>query len=155
MSTPAIGAECANCGAPLAGPYCAACGQKARPQHPTVRDFAEDLAGEIFNYDGRIHRSVLLLFLRPGFLTREAFADRRASYVSPIRLYLLFSVLLFAAFAFSPDFIHVTYTPDNVADLDPADVAQRTAEMRAAVNDATNRILPRLMFVLMPIFAAL
>jgi uncharacterized membrane protein YgdD (TMEM256/DUF423 family) len=155
MSSGAIGADCANCGARLAGPYCAQCGQHARPPNPTARDLVSDFAAELFNYDGRIARSVWLLFSKPGFLTREAFADRRASYVSPLRLYLIFSVLFFAAFAFAPSLFQLRYTPDGVETLDPALVAQRTAEVRAAANEAINRWLPRVMFLLMPIFAAL
>jgi hypothetical protein len=155
MSRGAIGADCANCGARLAGPFCAACGQKARPPNPTVLDFARDLAEELFSYDGRIHRSVWLLFARPGFLTREMFADRRAAYVSPIRLYLLASVLFFAAFALSPNLFQLSYKPDDAETLDPAALAQRVEEIRTAANDAINRGLPRSMFVLMPIFAAL
>jgi hypothetical protein len=155
MSSGAIGADCANCGARLAGPYCSACGQKARRPNPTVRDFLRDLAEELLNVDSRIYRSIWLLFARPGFLTREVFAGKRASYVSPLRLYLFFSVLFFAAFALAPSLSELSYTPDNVETLDPAAVAQRTAEIRAAANDAINQWLPRLMFVLMPIFATL
>src|SRR5262245_26809083 len=100
-------ADCANCGARLAGPYCATCGQKARPPNPTTRDFLSELAAELFNFDGKVFRSIWLLFARPGFLTREAFLDRRASYVSPIRLYLIFSVLFFASLVFAPSLLHV------------------------------------------------
>jgi hypothetical protein len=155
MSTLEAGSVCANCGARLTGPYCAACGQKARPPSPTVRDFTHELAEELFSYDGKIYRSVWLLFARPGFLTREAFADRRASYFSPLRLYLVFSVLFFATFAFAPNFVNAKYTPDNAETIDPAVLAQKTNEIRAAANQAFNLFLPRVMFVLMPIFAAL
>jgi hypothetical protein len=155
MSTLAAGSVCANCGAQLTGPYCPACGQQARAPNPSIRDFAEDLAKELFDYDGKIFRTVWLLFARPGFLTREAFADRRASYVSPLRLYLFFSVLFFAAFAFAPNLVIAKYIPDNAATIDPAVLAQKTDEIRAAANQALNAFLPRAMFVLMPIFAAL
>jgi hypothetical protein len=155
MSALAAGSVCANCGRPLTGPYCAACGQKARPTNPTVRDFAHDIAEELLHFDGKIFRSIWLLFARPGFLTREAFADRRASYVSPFRLYLIFSVLFFAAFALSPNFLHASYTPRPGETVDPAVVAQRSHELLVAANDGLNRWLPRIMFVLMPIFAAL
>ena len=37
------------------------------------------------------------LVFRPGFLTREYFAGRRRRYVRPARLFLVASVLLFAA----------------------------------------------------------
>jgi heme A synthase len=157
MSGVQAGVDCANCGARLTGPHCAACGQFARPPNPTVRDFLQDIAGELFNYDGRVYQSVWLLFARPGFLSREAFADRRVRYVSPLRLYLLFSVLFFATLTFAPDMIHVnyTYTPDAGEQLDPAVIERKKDEIRAAVNVATNTWVPREMFLLMPAFAAL
>jgi hypothetical protein len=164
MSTLDGGFVCANCGTQLTGPYCAACGQRFRPKRPTVRDFTHELAEELFSYDGRIYRSIWLLFARPGFLTREAFADRRASYVSPLRLYLLFSVLFFATFAFAPNLINVnyTYTPSandhvdpNDPRLDPKFIEQKKGEIRAAVNEVTGHYVPHAMFLLMPAFAAL
>jgi hypothetical protein len=161
MSTLAAGSVCANCGASLTGPFCAACGQKARPSRPTVRDFTHELAEELFSYDGRIYRSIWLLFARPGFLTR----DRRASYVSPLRLYLFFSVLFFAAFAFAPNLIRInyTYTPsanepaDSIVDerFTPATIERKKTEIRTAVNEVTGRWVPQAMFVLMPVFAGL
>jgi len=68
-----------------------------------------DLVEELFSVDGGIYRSVWLLFARPGFLTREMFADRRAAHVSPLRLYLFFSVLFFAAFALAPGLLRISY----------------------------------------------
>lgn len=114
-----------------------------------------ELAEELFSVDGRIYRSVWLLFARPGFLTREMFADRRAAHVSPLRLYLFFSVLFFAAFALAPNLLRISYTADPGETIDPAVVAQQSNELRAAANDAINVWLPRVMFVLMPMFAAL
>jgi hypothetical protein len=148
------------------GPYCAACGQKARAASPTVREFTRELAEELLSYDGRIYRSIWLLFARPGFLTREAFADRRATYVSPLRLYLFFSVLFFVAFALAPNLINVnyTYTPSENEQVDPgADdprsdpkfIERQKTEIRRAVNEGTSHWVPQAMFVLMPVFAGL
>jgi hypothetical protein len=155
MSSAPLRVDCANCGARLTGPFCAACGQQARPPNPTLRHFLQDFLAELLEVDGRIFRSAWLLFARPGFLTREMFEDRRAAYVSPLKLYLFFSVLFFAASALAPTLFQLSYTPDDAEKLDPAVLAHLQAEIRAAANDALNHWLPRIMFVLMPIFAAL
>ena len=95
--TPWIDASaCTNCGAALAGSYCSSCGQKAAPLAPTLGYFVHELTHELLHVDGKIFRSLRLLLTRPGFLTRELFAGRRASYVTPIRLYLIASILSFA-----------------------------------------------------------
>lgn len=88
---------CLNCGAAVSGRYCGQCGQKSRPLNPTMGDVAREAAGEILDLDGKLLRSIRLLFTRPGSLTAELFAGRRASYVPPLRLYLIFSVAFFAA----------------------------------------------------------
>ena len=91
---------CLNCAAPLTGRYCAACGQKANDLDPSLRDVAHEVAHEFIHVDTRFVRSVRLLFTQPGVLTREYFQGRRSRYVSPLRLYLIFSVVFFAVSAY-------------------------------------------------------
>jgi hypothetical protein len=142
---------CPNCGASLAGAYCASCGQKVTPINPTVHDFLHDLTHELLHVDGKIFRSINLLVRRPGFLTREYFLGRRGQYVSPIRLYLIFSVLYFAALAFTSTMSQVGYTPDPGETIDPRAIEQ----LRETLNHITNQWVPRAMFVLVPVFGAL
>lgn len=86
---------CANCGADLAGEYCAACGQRHEPHVHTVGHFASEAFESISHADSRLWRTLWLLLTRPGFLTREFLAGRRARYLPPFRLYLVISVLFF------------------------------------------------------------
>jgi hypothetical protein len=149
--------ECPNCGTPRVGSYCSSCGQKAMPLRPTVHYFAHELTHELLHFDGKIFRSLRLLLTRPGFLTREIFAGRRASYISPIRLYLLASVVAFAIGAFGTlDQANLQYIPE--AGDSEATIRQGEAQLEAAeraFNTAMNVWLPRAMFVLVPLFAAL
>jgi hypothetical protein len=85
---------CANCGVDLGGEYCAACGQRHEPHVHTVGHFASEAFESISHADSRLWRTLWLLFSRPGFLTREFFAGRRARYLPPFRLYLVLSVVL-------------------------------------------------------------
>ena len=52
--------------------------------------------------DGRFWKSIYFLFLRPGHLTKEYFADHRARFIRPVRLYLVISVVFFAFVASTP-----------------------------------------------------
>jgi hypothetical protein len=90
-----------NCGAALHGSFCSACGQRAVPVNPTVSELAGDAWHELSGYDGRIAATIRGLF-RPGFLTREYIAGRRARYLSPVRLYLIVSVMYFVVAAAAP-----------------------------------------------------
>ena len=93
---------CANCDAALAGPYCASCGQRAADPDPSLRELLADAAQELTDVDGKLVATVRALLLRPGHLTVEYLAGRPARYVSPVRIYLACSILLFAVLALQP-----------------------------------------------------
>ena len=89
--------RCENCGAPLLGEHCYACGQ---PTKGLVRHFSSvvgDFMDTVFNIDSRVLRTLGPLLFRPGWLTLEYFAGRRVRYVTPARLFLFLSLLAFFA----------------------------------------------------------
>lgn len=90
-------AACLNCGTMLVGSHCHACGQAAHV-HRTIRAFFHDLLHGVFHFEGKIWRTLPMLAWKPGQLTREYIEGRRASYVSPIALFLFVVFLTFAVF---------------------------------------------------------
>jgi hypothetical protein len=168
---------CHNCGIKLSGRFCAACGQKARPLNINVGDFLHEFIHETLHVDGRIFQSIRRLLLSPGFLTREYLQGRRARWISPIRLYLIFSVIYFALSSLTPARLGVYESKGGsgwrfsfgqardvgrAASEDVAAEADARAagfESFAALRDAVNRAIltwiPRVMFVLLPLFAGL
>ncbi|MCJ2177359.1 DUF3667 domain-containing protein [Novosphingobium album (ex Hu et al. 2023)] len=88
---------CLNCGTPLIGAHCHACGQAAHA-HRSLGAFFHDLLHGVFHFEGKIWRTLPLLAWRPGKLTREYIDGRRARYISPIALFLFFVFLMFAVF---------------------------------------------------------
>lgn len=94
---------CENCGAPMYGPFCYACGQPEKGMIRHLANVMADVADTIFNVDSRIFRSIPALYFRPGFLTNEYFAGRRTRYVTPFRLFFFFCVIAFFAIQFSID----------------------------------------------------
>jgi hypothetical protein len=93
---------CRNCGAALTGPFCAQCGQRVVPPHPTTKELAGDAYNELVGWDGRFARTIRLLVARPGELTRAVIEGRRAQFVGSVRLYLMCSVLYFVVQAGAP-----------------------------------------------------
>lgn len=87
-------AQCTDCGAALTGPYCAMCGQAAR-LHDTIRGLVEEFAHGVAHFDGRLWRTLPLLFLNPGRLSREWLDGRRTRYVAPLAVFLFAVFLLF------------------------------------------------------------
>jgi hypothetical protein len=90
-------AACLNCGAALVGAHCHACGQRGHV-HKTLGAFFHDLLHGVFHFEGKVWRTLPMLAWDPGRLTREYIDGRRASYVSPIALFLLVIFLFFAVF---------------------------------------------------------
>ena len=86
---------CLNCGTPLVGPHCHQCGQRGHV-HRTIGAFFHDLLHGVLHFEGKLWRTLPLLAWRPGKLTREYIDGRRASYVSPIALFLFTIFVTFA-----------------------------------------------------------
>jgi hypothetical protein len=92
---------CRNCGAALGHPrpnYCGECGQETALKPPTVMEFMHQFGGSYVAMEGALWRTLLLLLLRPGRLTREYLAGRKRRYVLPLRLYLTISLATLLAF---------------------------------------------------------
>lgn len=88
---------CLNCGAALGGAYCSACGQKAAV-HRSLGAFWHDFTHSIFHFEGKIWRTLPLLAIKPGELTRRYVHGQRARFVSPLALFLFSVFLMFATF---------------------------------------------------------
>jgi hypothetical protein len=95
---------CKNCRALLVGKFCHQCGQEADTGlRNALKMFGEGI-GELFEFDSRVRRTFFPLFFKPGYLSLEWVAGRRARYVRPVRLYLFVSVVFFIAFTIATDF---------------------------------------------------
>ena len=104
MTTP-TDAHCRNCGSPLYGEHCYACGQPTKGLVRHFRSILGDVADTIFNIDGRLLRTLPALLLKPGFLTREYIEGHRVRYVSPVRLFVFLCIgTFFAAKLATPSF---------------------------------------------------
>ena len=89
------GQDCRNCGTPVEGRYCSNCGQLAASFHRPIWSLIGETVTDTLALDGRVARTLPLLFFRPGRLTRHYTQGRRARYVPPFRLFLLASLLFY------------------------------------------------------------
>jgi hypothetical protein len=161
---------CPNCGAPREDAFCSHCGQSDRVYMRSVVSLAKDMIVDQLELDSRLFRTVRALLFEPGRLTREFVANRRARYVSPVRLYLAISVVFFFVLSLTGDLDVTTFRADDTAivggdtDTLPSDFSPQEKELRQRVLDmlkdpqaATETIVNRLpiaLFITLPFYAA-
>jgi hypothetical protein len=123
-------AACLNCQQALGAPrprFCPACGQETNVKPPTLREFAQQFGGAYFATEGALWRTLKLLLLKPGELTRQYLAGRRKHYVLPLRLYLTISLLALLALRLGANLDIKTDAGGSLRSVTPAEMAR---EMR-------------------------
>lgn len=176
-------ARCRNCAAELLGRYCAECGQAADVHVPSTLELVHEALEGLTHSDSRVWRTLLLLWFHPGELTRAFIAGKRVAYLPPFRLYLILSVTFFLAAAFSHKTVRVVtldaYDPGAVShsSMDSSGAscrshlefaghpewtqrAQRACvqiarDQGASVLNASIAIMPKAMFIFLPLIAFL
>ncbi len=86
---------CENCGTELQGPFCHRCGQHDIDFHRSFGHMFLDALENFFHFDAKLFHNIITLLFRPGRLTAEFNAGKRAAQMPPFRLYLFVSVLFF------------------------------------------------------------
>lgn len=86
---------CANCQHPVRGSYCSNCGQSVKDFHRPFFSVLSDSLGDALSIDNKFLHTLLPLFIRPGYLTKEFMKGKRARYTPPFRLYLFLTFFAF------------------------------------------------------------
>jgi hypothetical protein len=149
---------CRNCGVPLQGRYCHACGQKAAHSEVTLRHVVHEAIHEFAHLDdSKIVQTLKLMLFKPGELTAEFLRGRRVRYVPPLRLYLVCSLIFFALAAWSRSpFINIQLTKEDIQDSAEREATRKETVARLEhLRDEMMHNTPRAMFVLMPVFGLL
>jgi hypothetical protein len=87
---------CPNCSVSSHDRYCSGCGQR-RPDDAdlSLRHAARYAVHELLDLDGRIVKTVRMLFTQPWQLVLDFLEGRRARHVNPLRLFLAFGAVFF------------------------------------------------------------
>ena len=91
--------KCPNCGESVTQNFCPSCGQTADDRRGPLFGLLGDFFAEFFSIDGRHLRTAAMLW-RPGRLTQLYLEGKRASYVPPVRVYFVASLLFFLLVGF-------------------------------------------------------
>jgi Protein of unknown function (DUF3667) len=162
--------HCGNCAAPLTGPYCAQCGQSAHESARSMHSLFHDGWHSVTHLDGRFWRTIWLLLVKPGEVSRQFVANRRARFLPPFRLYLVISLLFFALLGVShqDDVLELSIDAserasicdnlqtnlDSMAGRLRATCQKIVADGGASLRRMFLASLPRAMFLFLPLLAA-
>lgn len=129
--------QCTDCGEPVSGKFCANCGQPTHV-HRSLLHLVEEVLHGVMHFDARIWRTLPLLLLNPGRLTREWIAGKRTRYVSPLALFLFTVFLMFFLLSFGGG----SEGPVRIATLEDrtADARENVVETRADLAEARARL---------------
>ena len=175
---------CPNCGENLTGIFCANCGQKVKNLNVPFKEVVSEVVENTLTFDSRFLRTLIPLITKPGFLTVEYNLGRRFRYVTPFRLYVFISFILFFMLstidvkivkftkgpsketqltASTQDSLKITPKRQIADSLGIAAKSKKKFLKKLAqqednikqINTAVVKRLPQLMFFLMPVFALL
>lgn len=135
--TPGDG-HCLNCGAKIEGRFCASCGQATHANRKLIH-LVEELLHSLFHLDTKLWRTVPMVLLRPGTLTRNYVYGKRARYISPLAMFLFSIFLMFFAVSFVDAPVEIGGTPleqraaleEHISDA-RAELAEAERELAAA-----------------------
>jgi len=116
--------ECPNCGSLNIEKFCANCGQDNRVSVVAFPRLVADFLTDLFNFDSRMFGSLWPLVARPGLLTKEFLAGRRARFIPPVRMYLFLSLFFFGVIAL----------------LAPSEIKFDADDERQATSESTNEV---------------
>ena len=87
--------NCLNCGTILQGKYCHNCGQENLEIKESFGHTMNHAISDYFHFDHQFFSTLKPLLSKPGFLTNEYLAGRRASYLHPVKMYIFISIVYF------------------------------------------------------------
>jgi hypothetical protein len=90
--------NCLNCNAQTQGRFCHICGQENIETKESAIHLVNHFFQDITHFDGKFFSSLKYLITKPGFLSKQYMAGRRATYLNPIRMYVFTSAFFFLIF---------------------------------------------------------
>jgi len=134
--------HCQNCQTPLnpENNYCPNCSQSKLSLTQPFTKTASQALHEMLDIDGRLATTIKNLICYPGLLSKEFIKGRRVSYTPPLRMYLVLSLMFFVMISL----IHTSTNQEGNVQIAFFLFPSGTLEK-----------LPKLMLIMLPVYAAL
>ena len=129
--------ECPNCNNEFKKDlnFCPHCGQKNKEIKLGIKYLVDDFLAGSFNIDSKFFLTFRFLITKPAFLTKEFLEGKRAKYLTPIRVYLLVSLVFFTILSFTEG--GISYNDQDQDDNIPVIFNESSTDSLDIVNDST------------------
>ncbi|KQM66188.1 hypothetical protein ASE74_09905 [Pedobacter sp. Leaf216] len=102
--------NCLNCGSHVEKHYCSDCGQPNLELKESFWGFISHSIAHYFHFDNKFFQTLSPLLTKPGQVTLDYLAGKRARYINPVSMYIFVSIVYFLV-VYSPK--HVTKDSDE------------------------------------------
>ncbi|RZL33730.1 MAG: DUF3667 domain-containing protein, partial [Pedobacter sp.] len=144
--------NCLNCGSHVETHYCSNCGQPNLELKESFWGFISHSIAHYFHFDNKFFQTLVPLLSKPGQVTLDYLAGKRARYINPVSMYIFVSIVYFLI-AYSPTHVEIDQAHKPVtaaqsqkrkATLDSVHIALKKAGLTKAapgiVNETTKQI---------------
>ena len=85
--------NCLNCGSEVTSKFCPECGMANIETKENFFHLVGHFISDYLHFDSKFFRSLIYLFTRPGFLTRQYWDGKRLKYILPLRLFFFITII--------------------------------------------------------------
>ena len=123
--------NCLNCGSHVETHYCSKCGQPNLELKESFWGFISHSVAHYFHFDNKFFQTLSPLLTKPGQVTLDYLAGKRARYINPVSMYIFVSIVYFL----------VVYSPKHVEKEEHESVKvekQKSESVKDSVKRALN-----------------
>ncbi len=95
--------DCLNCGFQVEEHYCSRCGQPNLELKENFWQFVSHSVAHYFHFDNKFFQTLVPLVSKPGKVTLDYIAGKRARYINPISMYIFVSIVYFLVVYSAPE----------------------------------------------------
>jgi len=124
--------NCLNCGAHVEKHYCSNCGQPNLELKENFWGFISHSIAHYFHFDNKFFQTLSPLLTKPGQVTLDYLAGKRARYINPVSMYIFVSIVYFL----------VVYSPKHVEkDLHDGVSIEKERNKNKSTSDSVNKAI--------------
>ncbi|RYD80549.1 MAG: DUF3667 domain-containing protein [Sphingobacteriales bacterium] len=123
--------NCLNCGSHVETHYCSNCGQPNLELKESFWGFISHSIAHYFHFDNKFFQTLTPLLTKPGQVTLDYLAGKRARYINPVSMYIFVSIVYFL----------VAYSPEHGEKKEKKRVTVEETKKRKATLDSVGKVL--------------